>query len=204
MGEHTTHDEYMELLSTTHDGPMIHTAVLSGVDKATHTPVEHFVVWLNARATCPGCDQSDRPVVRDIPVMVDDRGDIQAVSQQHGCGSWWGPDWDSIKLGSDDDDDRKAVITHALVRQAEENRSADRQVVKESLESDIRWVLSLVNDTHDPDIEDLDDLRLEMSTGNEANPGVYFDDDKIVAWTYDPWSEDMTEPELITVTETVR
>jgi hypothetical protein len=158
---------------------------------ATHSLVRRIVVWGPAPRTCPGCEPvtSDRDPIRDCPVILDPSvGDVQSVSQQHGCGAWWGPDWVVIDPDGEPSDELADRVMIAAADEAADVRAAEAK-------EDARTRAALRRALADA----LEDLAAggdpeDVATGSELDPGVYLDGDEWIAWDYaEAWDNDGTE-----------
>lgn len=175
--------------------PGVQAALLTTRTAATGTTAASVAVWGPAARHCAGCDQHDRDPIRDCPVSLDPSfGAPQVWSQQHGCGTWWGPPWETINLdglvGIENVTD--AVLGTARRIEADvAGRDAElRSAVVESLRSELTAALADLAAGADP---------VEVTTGNELEPGVWHFEGRWEAWDYDPSSD--AEGDTITVTE---
>lgn len=162
----------------------VHAEHLSTVARSTNTRRHAIAVWGPAPTRCPGCAQSERPPERGCPVVLDDsHGEPQAWSQQHGCGSWWGPVWEVHSLDESvlDAPDRLAGLIGDMVADvvaATQHRdAADVRDRQQGLYDALADALDRLGEGDDPD---------DVANGSETTPGVWLGPTGWEAWDYDP------------------
>jgi hypothetical protein len=154
-------------------------------------------VWGPAERTCPGCDPvySNREPIRECPVTLDPSiGEVQTWSQQHGCGVWWGPPWQTVEVDvwgypSPDDEGDEAVAVRAAL--AERVGAAVREMASDVAERDRELTATARKELRRVLADALEELAAgadpeEVSTGDELRPGVMHDGGEWIAWCYDP------------------
>jgi hypothetical protein len=170
----------------------IQAEVLEVRTAATGTTVTRIAVWGPAERVCPGCEPvySDRDPIRGCPVMLDpSMGDVQARDQQHGCGTWWGPDWVTIDPSEaealDELRDRVVAAADKLMEDVRTTEAEADARARAALRRTLAEALAELDAGAEPD---------DVATGSEMDPGVYRDGDEWIAWDYaEAWDNDGTE-----------
>lgn len=152
--------------------------VVTGTCRATHTPVRYVVLVGPLRLRCPGCEEAgDWDRHASCPVDIGSDGRLVAWSRQHGCGTWWGPEWEAVRVDDPADltpGEVEAIAEAAstVAEQTAAHQEADRDAIR-------AWLARLLADL----------VAGGEETGAELQPGAYWSGDEAVAWAYDPWDE---------------
>lgn len=162
----------------------IHAAVFR-LNDVRGIPAERAVVWADrAYHVCETCEQAV-PQVAECPVVPNDGlagAPLTAWSQRHSdlggsCGIWQPVLWE--ECGTSDDEITAAAL--ALATRRNEEADANRSRLTTALREQLAAALASLDDPWSD--------RTGITTGSDAQPGIYFDEfgsGEWVAWDYDP------------------
>lgn len=188
---------------------------------ANHTAAAVVALWGPAPLHCPGCGRDDSRPDDGCPIGLNpSMGEVQAWASQHSCGCWWGSPWEAVRVvdfwGLADPDrtadvemdllDAINVAAAALAEQVNQRDAELAEACRNRLLADLTEALLRLARGEDP---------LDVSTGDDAEPGVWCDRGNWEAWDYDPTSnadewptdtiavtvEDIDDPELAATVE---
>lgn|GEM_PF-2292074 len=167
----------------------LHMERITETDPTTREEMSAWVVWADRADRCPRCPQ---PVDRDggCPAVLDQTGDPEPLRNEHGCGEWIEPVWDSCA------DPRGLAETVARVhaRYREAVVVAERRIRADLADDLSRALARLAEPLEDGETRDQREAEVG-SSGSE--PGIYQSDDGTwLAWDYHPYRDG----EQITVT----
>jgi hypothetical protein len=177
----------------------MHIDVQTGRDVITGGQIKAYIIWADRTyGQCPRCRQ---PVPRDpgCPGLLNpgagQGGQVDAVSQEHGCGEWLSVIWDFCG-----EPDLRAVRSLVVSVEAERRRQLEsaRVALAASLTADLAAAVARLGEPYEEG-EDPAVRREEVRTGWDMEPGVYLDlqeSGQWIAWDYDP---DGAEGEAITI-----
>jgi len=171
----------------------IHATVLTGRDVVSGLELVYPVAWADrSYRTCPRCRQPvDR--VPACPVALNTGagagGQLEELSQQHGCGEWLAVDWAEA-----DEIEGVPATAQRLADRLVMFLDAERTRLRAGLITQLRDALTRLAEPLDVVVgEAIEDRRAEVETGSEVDPGVYLDDrwaDRSewvwCAWDFDP------------------
>lgn len=175
----------------------IHAAVISERHISTGQLMQRGVVWADRTyRTCETCRQPVPYAVEQCPVTLDQVGAVREWSQAHcdfngPCGTWQPVLWEAVNgeptTASMEDAARSLATRRAEVL------AGQRTMMTASLRDDLQRALSRI--AHPDPGENAEQAAEAVTTGSDAEPGVYFDahsSGEWVAWDYDPGDESET------------
>jgi hypothetical protein len=170
-----------------------HAIVLTGRDVVTGEQLAYPVVWADrSDSTCPRCGQPVAQVVAECPVGLNtgagQDGQIEELSQQHGCGEWLSVDWAEVSATGplvDPTEDDVLATARELAARLADDLTTQRERIRARLRVDLRDGLARLAEPLAED-ETAEDRAAEVSAGNETEPGLYLEDGQWLAWDYDP------------------
>ncbi|HMH92574.1 MAG TPA: hypothetical protein VK586_16000, partial [Streptosporangiaceae bacterium] len=161
---------------------------------ATMTRHELPVVWADRTfPACPRCGEEIAYAVTDCPVTMDDTGEAEEYSQQHGCGEWLAVPWAVA-------DDASPAAIQAAAAALAATRAAELGRARDEIRARLLRELDAAKRELDAPLEIDGETRAEREdrvyTGSDADPGVYWDSlmdgGTLLAWDFDPGSPEDT------------
>ena len=167
--------------------PHVHATVLTDRDVVSGEDLAYPVLWCDrVYGVCPRCDE---PVDRepDCPVLLNTGvgmgGEIEEISQEHGCGDWLPVTWAELPAGADAE-----AVEAAAEKMAAQfclERDDERARIRVQLTKMLRKGLARLAEPLE-DGETIEDRRSELGDDDDTEPGLFFDNGQLTAWDYDP------------------